>query len=224
MKFPITLLALLFGSVEVAGAGPNPVDSPAARACEYMNFVVFSDFPGYEHPEGLASAAIVRETEDLFSRELELAGFHRVGDGETPWLFLRAILQSSTLRSNAVSGIIELGPRSNLHRDLAVAPSAGSNSASEIGMIAVIEASTRSTDNELSATAKLQELARANAERVRSESYPVLSALCQWKTELDRDGLTPEGLRRRLVEGMDRVRRARRDENQQKGLNLEVEP
>jgi hypothetical protein len=155
---------------------------------------------------------------------LELAGFHRVRDGETPWLFLRAVLQSSSLRSDAVSGIIELGPRSNLHRDLAMAPGAGSNSASDIGMVAVIEASTGSTSNELGATAKLQELARANAQWVRDKSYPVLSALCKWRTELVLDGLTPGDLRQRLLDGMDRIRRVHREDQRQKGLKLEVEP
>ncbi len=220
MKFALTLLGLLLGSVEEARACPNPFDSPAAQTCEYMNFVVFRDFPDYELPEGLANEAILRETEDVFSRELELAGFHRVSDGETPWLFLRAILQSSSLRSNAVSGIVELGPRSNLYRDLAMAPGAGSKSASDIGMIAVIEANARSA----SATAKLQELARANARWVRNKSYPVLSALCKWRTDLVLDGLTPEDLREQLVEGMDRIRRVNREGKQQKELKLEVEP
>jgi hypothetical protein len=223
MRIALTLLALLLGAVEAA-ACPNPFDSPVAPMCEYMNFVVFSDFPDYAHPEELANAAIVKEAEDVFSRELELAGFHRVSDGETPWLFLRAVLQSSSLRSDAVSGIIELGPRSNLYRDLAIAPGTGPNSASDIGMVAVIEASTRPTTNRLSATAELQELARTHAQAIRNKSYPVLSALCQWKTELVLDGLTPEALRQRLVDGMDRIRRARRYERPQKGLKLEVEP
>jgi len=220
MKIALILLALLLGSTEAAQASPNPYDSPELQTCEYMNFIVFRDFPEYEQPEGLANEAILRQTEDVFSRELELAGFHRVSDGETPWLFLRAILQSSSLRSNAVSGIVELGPRSNLYRDLAMAPGAGSKSANDIGMIAVIEANTRSA----SATAKLQELARAKARWVRNRSYPALSALCKWRTELVLDGLTPEDLREQLVEGMDRIRRVNREGKQQKELKLEVEP
>jgi hypothetical protein len=219
MKIALILLALLLGSTEAAPARPNPHDSRESQTCEYMNFIVFRDFPDYEEPEGLANEAILRETEDVFSRELEFAGFHRVSDGETPWLFLRAILQSSSLRSNAVSGIVELGPRSNLYRDLALAPGAGSKSASDIGMIAVIEANTRSAG----ATAKLQESARANARWVRDKSYPVLSALCKWRTELVLDGLTPEDLREQLVEGMNRIRRVNRAGKQQKELKLEVE-
>jgi hypothetical protein len=224
VKIALIVSALLLGSAEAAQACPNPFDSPAAQTCEYMNFVVLSDFPGYEHAEGLANAAILKQTEDVFSRELELAGFHRVRNGETPWLFLRAILQSSSLRSDAVSGIIELGPRSNLHRDLAMAPGAGSHAASDIGMVAVIEASTGSTNNEFGATAKLRELARANAQWVRDNSYPVLSELCKWRTELLLDGLTPADLRQRLVDGVDRIRRVHREDQQRKSLKLELEP
>jgi hypothetical protein len=101
-----------------------------------------------------------------------------------------------------------------------MAPGAGSKSASDIGMIAVIEANTRSAG----ATAKLQELARANVRSVRNRTYPVLAALCAWRTELVLDGLTPEDLREQLVEGMNRIRRVNREGKQQKELKLEVEP
>jgi hypothetical protein len=218
------VVALTLAWVGNTQASPVPPGVPESNACEYMNFVVFGDFPGYDYPDGLAARAIVRETEEMFSRELERAGFHRVRHGETPWFFLRAVLQSSSLRSDAVSGIVELGPRSNLHRELAMAPASESNAVSDIGMIALIEASTRSAGNDLGATSKLEELARSNAQRVRDQTYPVLSALCEWKTDLDRDGMTPEELRRQLVDEMGRIRRMHRESEQRKGLRLEVEP
>ncbi len=221
MKLSPFLFGLLvaFSPFGVARSGQG--EASKSQTCEYLNFVVFRDFPGFEHPDELANQAVLEEVEELFSLELERVGFHRVRDGETPWLFLRAILQQSTLSSNSVSGIVELGPRSNLHRDLALALSDGSISAGAVGMVAVIEADTRPAGARLRFPAKIEDLARHESRSTQHKSDRVLSALCEWRAQLVGDGLTVEELQRQLIDGMDRVRRDRR---QQKSLELEVEP
>ena len=220
MKISPVLVGLLIALVPSERARSGQGESSRSETCEYMNFVVFRDFPGYEHPDELTSEAVLKEVEDLFSLELERAGFHRVGNGETPWLFLRAILQESALSSNSVSGIVELGPRSRLHRDLALALSDGSISAGAVGMVTVIEADTRPAGIQLRFPEKIEDLAKREARSTRHKSDRVLSALCEWREKLGGDGLTVEELQQQLVDGMNRVRSQRK---QQKGLELEVE-
>ena len=224
MKTAPVLIGLLI-ALSPSGQARSAQSEPSRlETCEYMNFVVFRDFPGYEHSDELASEAVLKEVEDLFSLELERAGFHRVGNGETPWLFLRAILQESALSSNSGSGIVELGPRSSLHRDLALALSDGAISAGPVGMVTVIEADTRPAGHGLASPARIEDQARHEAQSARHKSDPILSALCEWRARLVADGLTVEELRRQLIDGMDRVRREHRRGTRKKGLRLEVEP
>jgi hypothetical protein len=126
--------------------------------------------------------------------------------------------------SNAVSGIVELKPSSSLHRDLALALSAGSISKGAVGMVAVVETDILPEGNRLGSKAILADFAREQAQWALHKSYPVLSALCEWRAQLVADGLTVEELQRQLIDGMDRVRGEKRRGMRQKGLKLEVEP
>ena len=143
MKIAPVLIGMLIAFSPSGQARSDQSDASNLETCEYMNFVVVRGFPGYEPQEELASEAILREVENLFSRELERAGFRRVGGGEPQSLLLRAILQVSSLSSDAVSGIVELKPSSSLHRDLALALSDGAISEGAVGMIAVVETGIR---------------------------------------------------------------------------------
>jgi len=224
MKITPALIGLLIALLPAEQARSGQGESSRSETCEYMNFVVVRGFPGYAPPDELASEAILQEVENLFSRELERAGFHRVGDGETQSLLLRAILQVSSLSSSAVSGIVELKPSSNLHRDLALALNDGAISEGAVGMIAVGETDIRPAGHTLGSPAALQGQARHEAQSALHKSYPVLSALCEWRAQLVVDGLTVEELQRQLIDGMGRIRREYREGTRQKELKLEVEP
>lgn len=91
-------------------------------------------------------------------------------------------------------------------------------------MVTVIEADTRPAGNGLASPDRIEDLARHEAQSARHNSDPILSALCEWRTQLVADGLTVEELRRQLIDGMDRVRREHRQGTRQKRLRLEVEP
>ncbi len=103
MRIPIIIGMVMTGCAASAQLSATSVTSPTARSCEYMNFAIYRDLPNSNkfRGAGLTNEAIHREVETIFARELESAGFHHGGDGEVSWLFLRAILQDSTLRSNA---------------------------------------------------------------------------------------------------------------------------
>ena len=76
------------------------------ESCEYVNFDTFGHLAKNPRQADLISETTARDVEAVFSRELESAGFHRVLDGETPWLFLRALLQTSERTSNAMVGAV----------------------------------------------------------------------------------------------------------------------
>ncbi len=197
----------------------GPSDS---HSCEYLNFDVLHSQATDARPVASIHEAIMREVEAVFSRELESVGFNRVRGGETPWLFLRALLQPSDLRSNAVTGAVQLGATPDLHRDYWSAVSEGSIGEGEIGMSLAVEIGARSGRLDPAAR-RLEEKIRKKAHRVWERSAPVLFALCSWRRQLVDDGLSVEDLRRELVEEMNRIRNRHRLGEQEKNLKLEVE-
>lgn len=219
----------------VGCAVDTPVDSPVqptprltlagsadSRSCEYLNFDILYSQSVSVGPAASTTDLILREVEALFSRELESAGFNRVRTGETPWLFLRALLQPSNLRSNAVTGAVQLGAMPALHRDYWSAVSAGSIGEAQIGMSLAVELGAQSGMLEFAST-RFEEQVREKAHRVWERSAPVLFALCNWREQLAADGLSVEDLRRELVDEMDRIRSKQRRGIQEKQLNLEIE-
>lgn len=219
----------------VGCAVDTPVDSPVqptprltlagsadSRSCEYLNFDILYSQSVSVGPAASTTDLILREVEALFSRELESAGFNRVRTGETPWLFLRALLQPSNLRSNAVTGAVQLGATPALHRDYWSAVSAGSIGEAQIGMSLAVELGAQSGMLEFAST-RFEEQVREKAHRVWERSAPVLFALCNWREQLAADGLSVEDLRRELVDEMDRIRSKQRRGIQEKQLNLEIE-
>jgi hypothetical protein len=196
--------------------------SSDSRSCEYLNFDVVYGPAANAGAAASTSDAILREVEAVFSRELESAGFKRVRSGETPWLFLRALLQPSNLRSNAVTGAVQLGATPDLHRDYWSAVSDGSIGEGQIGMSLAVEIGARSGRLDPAAT-RLREQAREKAHRVWETSAPVLFALCRWREQLVADGLSVDDLRRELVEEMNRIRSKQRRGEQEKRLKLDVE-
>ena len=192
------------------------------ESCEYVNFDTFGRLAKNPRQADSISETTARDVEAVFSRELEWAGFHRVLDGETPWLFLRALLQTSERTSNAMVGAVHLGPLSNLHRDYWSAVSEGSISEGELGMTLAVEIATPSHGLELDST-NLEKRAREKARRVWDRSAPVLYELCNWRRRLSQDGRSVEDIRRELVEEMNRIRREHRRAEQQKNLKLDVE-
>jgi hypothetical protein len=197
----------------------SPSDS---RSCEYLNFDVRYSHTANAGPAASTSDEILREVEAVFSRELELAGFNRVRTGETPWLFLRALLQPSNLRSNAVTGAVQLGATPDLHRDYWSAVSEGAIGEGQIGMSLAVEIGARSGRLDPAAS-RLEEQAREKAHRVWERSAPVLFGLCDWRRQLVADGLSVEDLRRELVEEMNRIRSRQHRDEQEKNLKLEIE-
>jgi len=193
-----------------------------SHSCEYLNFDILHSQATNAPPVSSTDEAVMREVEAVFSRELESVGFNRVRGGETPWLFLRALLQPSNLRSNAVTGAVQLGATPDLRRDYWSAVSEGSIGEGEIGMSLAVEIGARSGRLDPAAT-KLEEKVRKKAHRVWERSAPVLFALCSWRKQLVEDGLSVEELRRELVEEMDRIRSKHRSGEQEKNLKLEVE-
>jgi hypothetical protein len=199
---------------------PSPRDP---RRCEYLNFDIFDHLGESQRQADSIREIMVSEVEAVFAQELESAGFHRVLASETPWLFLRAMLQPSKLASNAMVGAVHLGPLSNLHRDYWSAVSEGSILEGEIGMTLAVEIRTPSQGLELDSI-RLEEHAREKARRVWDRSAPVLFELCHWRRQLSQDGLSVEDIRRELVEEMDRIRREYHRAEQRRNLKLEVEP
>ena len=197
-------------------------DSADSHSCEYLNFDILYSQSVSAGPAASTTDLILREVEALFSRELELAGFNRVRTGETPWLFLRALLQPSNLRSNAVTGAVQLGATPALHRDYWSAVSEGSIGEAQIGMSLAVELGAQSGMLEFEST-RFEAQVREKAHRVWERSAPVLLALCHWREQLVADGLSVEDLRRELVDEMDRIRSKQRRDIQEKQLNLEVE-
>jgi len=188
-----------------------------------MNIAILDHPTENGRQEDSTAESTVRRVETVFSKELELVGFHRVVGDETPWLFFRALLRTSELASNVMVGAVHLAPLPNLHRDYWAAVSEGSIPEGEIGMTLAVEIGTPSHGLEPDST-RLERHARERARRVWERSAPILLELCEWKQELSEDGLSVEDVRRELVDEMNRIRRAYRRTEQQKKLNLEVEP
>ncbi len=203
-----------------AHALPSTADP---RSCEYLNFDVLDYSTENQRQAGSIAEITARRVEAVFSKELESAGFHRVIDGETPWLFFRALLRTSELASNVMVGAVHLAPLPNLHRDYWTAVSEGSIPEGEIGMTLAVEIGTPSHGREPDST-RLERHARERARRVWGRSAPLLLELCHWRQELLEDGLSVEDIRRELVDEMNRIRRDHRRAEQQKKLKLEVEP
>jgi len=172
---------------------------------------MFRDHPEYLEFEQSADDSIVKNVEEIFMRELELVGFHRVLNGETPWFFLRATIQPSSLRGNSVSGVIEFGPMANFNRDLALSLIEEPLPPGGAGMLVPIEAEIQSRGHRVSSTTELERLARVEAVLLWKRLTPTLFALCDWRTQLVDDGLTVEVLYERLV---DRIVRIRSDRQQ----------
>jgi hypothetical protein len=193
-----------------------------SRSCEYLNFDIL-----YSEAASTGSAAstndeILRAVEAVYSRELESVGFNRVRGGETPWLFLRALLQPSHLRSDAVTGAVQLAATPDLQRDYWSAVSEGSIGEGQIGMSLAVEIGARSGRLDPAST-RLEEQVREKAHRVWERSAPVLFALCNWREQLVADGSSVEDVRRELVDEMNRIRRRQHRDQQEKRLKLEVE-
>ena len=211
--------------------------TPEPRSCEYVNFAIL-DPPTENQRQANSMAEItVRRVEAVFSKELESAGFHRVTDDETPWLFFRALLRTSERASNVMVGAVHLAPLPNLHRDYWAAVSEGSIPEGKIGMtLAVeigspshgrkpdsVEIGTTSHDRKPDST-YLERQARDRARRAWDRIAPLLLELCNWRQELSEDGLSIEDIRRELVDEMNRIRHEHRRAEQKKKLKLEVEP
>jgi hypothetical protein len=224
----VALAALI--AMSACSGGPNWFASQdeqrvwvpsSSDRCEYLNFGILSEFSGQERLSGLANEKVLRDVEEVYSQEFEAIGFHPAGDGEKPWLFLRAVLQESDMRENTITGGVELSATPSLHRDYMLAWSDGFAPVGPIGLIVATEIGTRW--NRLDSRVRLDEMARANAKIAWNRTAPLLFEMCAWKKQLIEEGLTLKDFRRELVGEMDRIRRAHREADQQRKLQLEVE-
>ena len=195
------LLTFTAGAETTAG-----ISSSSSAPCEYVNFIMFRDHPEFRTTVGGASDSIVNEIEDVFMRELETVGFRRAGYGEIPWLALRAVVQPSALRGDSVSGAVLLAPMADLNRDLALSLIREGVPLSGIGMLVPIEVTTEGMGLRSTSAIDLKQLAKTEAESLWSRSRPILTTLCDWRTQLADEGLTVELLYQRLVDRMAQIR------------------
>ena len=224
MKIAVFVAVLLNSFAATADLPTSESEPDDAGSCEYTNFIAFRNVPDYKYGEGLASEKIMWEVEDIFAREFELAGFHLTEDARLGWLILRALLMPSTLKSDAVTGVVQLIPTAGLNRDLLYKLSDELVSLSSIEMIAPIEINVQPGGGGLGSTVALQQFARSKARWIWSEIEPTLSALCAWRTELIDDGLTIEDLQRELVDGMVRIRREYRERKRAGSQEIDADP
>lgn len=224
MKIAVFVAVLLNSFAATADLPTSESEPDKAGSCEYTNFIAYRNHPEYKYGEGLASEEIMWEVEDIFARELELAGFHHTEDARTAWLFLRALLMPSTLKSDAVSGVVQLVASASLNRDLLYQLSDELAPLSRIEMIVPIEINVQPGGGGLGPTVAVQQFARRKARWIWAEIEPTLSALCAWRTELIDDGLTIEDLQRELVDGMVRIQHEYRERKRGGSQGIDTDP
>lgn len=164
-------------------ARPVTADVPASpdpsqrASCEYTNFIIYQDFPDALVGVGVAPVEVLRQAEERFARELEAVGFHRVTSNEMPWLYVRAVLQKSTLAEGAVSGVVEFKPTADFNRDHALALSDSSIPDRRVGELAAFEGQVRS--GRLVESDRIRMAAEEIGKKAWSHSGPLLMALCK---------------------------------------------